>query len=66
MHLGEDDEQAFHLVAGLLDWILEGLDPVRREAALTDLRRTLREHRTRDGVLYRSATWLITATISKQ
>ncbi|MEU6181829.1 class I SAM-dependent methyltransferase [Streptomyces coeruleorubidus] len=63
MHFGDDDQDAFRFVAGLLDWMIEGLDPVRRDAALTDLRRTLREHRTRDGVLYRSVTWLITASV---
>lgn len=62
MHFGADAEAAYRLVTGLLGWMLDGLDDTARERALTDLRATIEAHQTPDGVLYPSATWLITAT----
>ncbi|WP_327360276.1 hypothetical protein [Streptomyces sp. NBC_01296] len=38
------------------------LDDTGRKRALADLHTTLRPHGTPDGMLFPSATWLITAT----
>ncbi|MXM66456.1 methyltransferase domain-containing protein [Streptomyces sp. HUCO-GS316] len=62
MHFGADADDAHRFVTGLLGWMLTDLDDSRREQSLADLRATLRAHETPDGVLYPSATWLITAT----
>jgi hypothetical protein len=56
---GTDDAYAFAL--GLLGWMLEGLDEVRRGAALGALRATLDAHATINGVVSKSGTWLIRA-----
>ncbi|MEV7175313.1 methyltransferase domain-containing protein [Kitasatospora sp. NPDC093679] len=61
MRFGADAEDAHRFVSGLLGWMLADLDGARRARALDDLRTTLRAHETADGVLYPSATWLITA-----
>jgi|GEM_PF-4041776 len=63
MHFGADADQAYGFVAGMLDWMLDGLDDTSRARALSDLRMTIRAHETGDGVLYPSATWLVTATL---
>ncbi|WP_084955829.1 class I SAM-dependent methyltransferase [Thermoactinospora rubra] len=60
MHFGADAPGAFRFVTGLLGWMLDGLDTAARDRALDDLRGTLEAHATPDGVLYPSATWLIT------
>ncbi|MCU7821065.1 class I SAM-dependent methyltransferase [Kitasatospora sp. DSM 101779] len=62
MHFGSDADDAHRFVSGLLGWMLADLDDSGRARALADLRTTLRAHETSDGVLYPSATWLITAT----
>ncbi|MFI6012610.1 hypothetical protein ACIBAG_27985 [Streptomyces sp. NPDC051243] len=62
MHFGADADDAYSFVSGLLGWMLTDLDDAGRERALADLRATLRAHETSDGVLYPSATWLITLT----
>jgi SAM-dependent methyltransferase len=62
MHFGTDPETAQRFVIGLLGWLLAGLDDHGRGRALADLRASLDAHRTPEGVLYPSATWLITTT----
>lgn len=62
MHIGADADHAYRFIAGLLGWMLDGLDDTRRDRALADLRANIEAHRTPDGVQYSSATWLITAT----
>jgi hypothetical protein len=48
-------------VFGLMGWMLQGLDDAGRDRALDNLRVTVAAHETLDGVLFDSATWLITA-----
>jgi SAM-dependent methyltransferase len=62
MHFGPDADRAFEFVSVLLGWLLEGLTGAQRGPALTALRETLAAHETPGGVLYPSATWLVTAT----
>ncbi|WP_328766786.1 class I SAM-dependent methyltransferase [Streptomyces sp. NBC_00286] len=63
MHFGADPDQAYRFVTGLLGWMLDGLDGARRERALAELKATLKAHQEPQGVVYPSATWLITATL---
>ena len=49
-------------VAGLLGWMLDGLDDTGRARALGSLRATLAAHDTGHGVQYGSAAWTIQAT----
>ena len=62
MWFGSDPEDANAFVLGLLGWMLAGLDDNRRGQALASLRATLTAHDTGHGILYQSATWLISAT----
>ncbi|WP_042388342.1 class I SAM-dependent methyltransferase [Streptacidiphilus melanogenes] len=62
MHFGADPDTAQRFVTGLLGWLLAGLDDAGRTRALADLRASLATHGTAEGVLYPSATWLITTT----
>ena len=48
-------------VAGLLGWMLDGLDDTGRARALGSLRATLAAHDTGHGVQYGSAAWTIQA-----
>ncbi|MFC6011994.1 class I SAM-dependent methyltransferase [Nocardia lasii] len=59
---GRTVEQAYDFLFDLLGWMVEGQDAARREQSAAALRRTLAAHHTDDGVRFRSATWLITAT----
>jgi SAM-dependent methyltransferase len=63
VRLGADAEDAFDFVAGLgmTRGLLGGLDDDVRRAALDELRATLAEHATPDGVLLGAAAWLTTA-----
>lgn len=61
MHFGDDADQARRFVLGLLGWMLDGLDDTRRDRAVADLRATIEAHAGPQGVLYPSATWLVTA-----
>jgi hypothetical protein len=61
MWFGRDTDDAHGLVVGLLGWMLEGLDEASRAQALDDLRTTIADHETSDGVVYESAAWLTTA-----
>jgi SAM-dependent methyltransferase len=61
MWFGHHTVDAHDLVAGLLGWMLEGLDDAGRARALDDLRASIAAHETADGVVYESAAWLTTA-----
>jgi hypothetical protein len=61
MWFGRDAEDAHQFVAGLLGWMLQGLEEDGRRRALDALRSTTSAHETPDGVLYDSAAWLIRA-----
>ncbi len=58
---GNDADDAFQFVAGMLGWMLEGLDATTRAGALDALRGTLAAHATDRGVIYNSAAWIIQA-----
>lgn len=60
MHFGADADSAHRFVLGLLDWMLNGLDDTARTRAMADLRTSIQAHSCPEGVLYPSATWLIT------
>jgi hypothetical protein len=62
MWFGDDTDDAFDLVAGLLGWMLQDLDDDTHADALDALRATIAAHATTDGVCYDSATWIIRAT----
>lgn len=63
MQFGANVDQAFAFVAEMLGWMLDGLDVTSRARALDDLRSVIRSHATEHGVLYPSATWLVTARL---
>lgn len=62
MWFGCDTDDAHRLMSGFLGWMLDGLDDTGRAGALDALRATIADHETADGVVYRSAAWLIGAT----
>jgi hypothetical protein len=62
MVFGDDADDAFDFVLGLLGWMLDGLDDARRAGALDALRATAAAHETGEGVVYNSAAWIIRAT----
>jgi hypothetical protein len=64
MWFGADLEEAHGFVVGLIGWMLEGLDPAARDQALENLSDTVNTHATDSGVMFESATWLITASRS--
>lgn len=58
---GRSVDEAHRFLLGLLGWMIEGQDPVRRAASVEALRTALAAHETADGVHFGSAAWLITA-----
>jgi SAM-dependent methyltransferase len=64
MYFGSDAGEAYRFVCGLgfTDFMLRDLDDGARAAALDELHATIDAHATVDGVLYPSATWVVTAT----
>ncbi|MFI6051062.1 class I SAM-dependent methyltransferase [Streptomyces violascens] len=62
MHFGADPDTAQRFITGLLGWLLTGLDETGRTRALAELRASIDAHNTPEGVLYPSATWLITTS----
>jgi SAM-dependent methyltransferase len=56
MWFGADAADAHRLIAGLMGWMLEGLDDNGRVEALDALRTTTAAHETADGVTFASAT----------
>jgi SAM-dependent methyltransferase len=65
MRFGASTAVAFDFVIGLMGWMLQGLDAAGRDRALANLRDTISCHETDSGgVLFESATWLVTASRS--
>jgi SAM-dependent methyltransferase len=62
MWFGADADDAQQFILGFLGWVLNGLDNAGRTRAVDDLHATLAAHQTDNGVVYRSAAWLVTAT----
>jgi SAM-dependent methyltransferase len=62
MWFGDDADDAYAFVLGLLGWMLEGLDDAGRHRARDALRSTMAAHETNGGVVYESAAWIITAS----
>ena len=61
---GSDAEDAYSFVStfGISRGLTADLDEATRAAALEQLRRTLKEHETADGVRFAGSAWLVTAT----
>jgi SAM-dependent methyltransferase len=64
MWFGEDAEDAFQFVFGLLGWMVDGLDDAARGRAMDALRATIASHETTDGVRYGAAAWTTRAVRS--
>lgn len=64
MWFGVDSADAQRFILGFLGWMLQGLDAAGRSRAADALHTTLAAHETDHGVVYRSATWLVTANRS--
>lgn len=62
MWFGASVGDAVDLMLGVLGWMLNGLDDHARHNAIADLRATMQEHETPDGVIYDSAAWIIRAS----
>ena len=62
-HVGTDADDAYGFVTGLrvIQMLVEDLDDASRAQALGNLRATLAAHHTPDGVIFGSASWIITA-----
>jgi hypothetical protein len=58
---GPSADEAERFVVGVAGWMMDGLDEVGRARAIGDLRASLAAHETARGVLYDSATWIVTA-----
>jgi SAM-dependent methyltransferase len=65
MWFGDDADDAYGFMLGLLAWMLDGLDELGREAALDALHTTMDRHATDRGVLFDSAAWLIQARVHR-
>lgn len=61
MRLGATVDGAHGFIAGLMAWMLDGLDDAARAGALEALRSSMQAHLYDDGVSYASGTWLIKA-----
>ena len=61
MWFGNDADDAYEFVLGLMSWMVRDLDDAARQRALDDLRSTITAHDTADGVVYESAAWTIRA-----
>jgi SAM-dependent methyltransferase len=62
MWFGDDADDAYQFVLGLLGWMLHGLDGRERALAQDALRASIDAHETSDGVFYDSAGWVIGGT----
>jgi SAM-dependent methyltransferase len=58
---GADADEAMPFILGVVGWMLDGLDPAARAAALDDLRSRLTRHTSAEGVLLGSSAWLVRA-----
>ncbi len=63
MWFGDDADDACAFIAGQLSGFLEALEPAQRQVARDDLRAVMAAHETPEGVLFRSACWLVTARV---
>jgi hypothetical protein len=61
MWFGNDADDAYRFVVGLMGWMLEDLDDAGRKRALDALRSTMAAHETDGSVVYDSAARLIIA-----
>src|SRR5262245_12290162 len=61
MWFGTDADDAHRFILGLMGWTLREADEAGRERAVRNLRDTMVDHETADGVLFRSGAWVITA-----
>ena len=61
MGFGPNGVDAADFTAGLLDWMMDGLDAAGRARALGSLRATMTAHEQADGVWFGSAMWLVNA-----
>jgi SAM-dependent methyltransferase len=62
-NVGSDTDDAYGFVSGLQPVLLmlEDLDEATKAQALDNLRATVATHETADGVVFRSAAWVLTA-----
>jgi SAM-dependent methyltransferase len=61
MYWGPTAGEAERFVLGVAGWMMGGLDAASRARAVGNLRASLAAHETGRGVVYDSATWIITA-----
>ena len=59
--IAPDDAYAFVAELGPVQMLLEDLDEPARAGALANLRNVVADHATADGVMFRSAAWVVTA-----
>jgi SAM-dependent methyltransferase len=61
--IGSDADDAYAFASGMtpVRWLLADLDEPTQARALENLRSTIVAHETPDGVVFRSAAWVITA-----
>ncbi len=61
--VGTDADDAYGFVSGLhlVQLMLEDLDGETKAQALENLRSTIADHETPDGIVFRSAAWVVTA-----
>jgi SAM-dependent methyltransferase len=62
MRFGATADEAHEVLRQLLGWMTRDQGQDERESAFANLRKSLETHQTADGVIYRSAVWVITAT----
>jgi SAM-dependent methyltransferase len=62
VYLGDDADDATNFVASLAGWMTADLDAAGKQRALDALRATMVEHDSGFGVLFRSRSWIVTAT----
>ena len=60
MSFGNDVDGAFDFICGMSGWMLDNLVPDDRDRALANLRTTLGNHQSDNGVTFGSSTWFIT------
>jgi SAM-dependent methyltransferase len=61
MWFGADTDEAHRVILGLMGWMLRGADDDTRARGVDNLRDTMAAHETAAGVLFGSATWIVTA-----
>jgi SAM-dependent methyltransferase len=62
-YMGSDVDDAYDFVTGLMviQMMVQDLDDATKGRAFDNLRATIADHRTADGVIFDSAAWVITA-----